>query len=70
MEVSYDADGDSSDTFGTRNSFLGLSSAVGKFFAGRYDSVVKLAEGKIDQFNDTVADMEVVFSASAATATR
>lgn len=61
MEVSYDADGDSSDTFGTRNSFLGLNSAAGKVFAGRYDSVVKLAEGSIDQFNDTVADMDVVF---------
>ena len=61
MEVGYDADGDSSATFSTRNSFLGLGTVAGKFFAGRYDSVVKLAEGKIDQFNDTVADMDVVF---------
>lgn len=61
MEVGYDADGDSSATFSTRNSFLGLGTQVGKIFAGRYDSVVKLAEGKIDQFNDTVADMDTVF---------
>ena len=61
MEVGYDADGDSSATFSTRNSFLGLGTQVGKVFAGRYDSVVKLAEGKIDQFNDTVADMDTVF---------
>lgn len=61
MEVGYDADGDSSATFSTRNSFLGLGTQVGKIFAGRYDSVVKLAEGKIDQFNDTVADMGTVF---------
>ncbi len=61
MEVGYDADGDSSATFSTRNSFLGLGTQVGRVFAGRYDSVVKLAEGKIDQFNDTVADMDTVF---------
>ncbi|MCG8393043.1 MAG: porin [Pseudomonadales bacterium] len=61
MEVGYDADGDSDDTFSTRNSFLGLGTSFGKIFAGRYDSVVKLAEGRIDQFNDTVADMDTVF---------
>ncbi|MQX53388.1 porin [Alcanivorax sediminis] len=60
-EAGYDVDGDSSSTFSTRNSFLGLSTVAGKFFAGRFDSVVKDAEGWVDQFNETVADMDVVF---------
>lgn len=60
-EAGYDVDGDSGSTFSTRNSFLGLNTGAGKFFAGRFDSVVKDAEGWVDQFNETVADMEVVF---------
>ncbi len=60
-EAGYDVDGDASSTFSTRNSFLGLNTPAGKIFAGRFDSVVKDAEGWIDQFNETVADMEVVF---------
>ena len=61
LEAGYDVDGDSSSTFSTRNSFLGLNTLAGKFFAGRFDSVVKDAEGWVDQFNETVADMEIVF---------
>lgn len=60
-EAGYDVDGDSDSTFSTRNSFLGLNTGAGKFFAGRFDSVVKDAEGWVDQFNETVADMEMVF---------
>jgi predicted porin len=60
IEAGYDADGDDDSTFTTRNSFLGLDTPMGKIFAGRYDSVVKLAEGKIDQFNDTLADLDAV----------
>ena len=60
-EAGYDVDGDADSTFSTRNSFLGLNTGAGKFFAGRFDSVVKDAEGWVDQFNETVADMDVVF---------
>jgi predicted porin len=60
IEVSADIDGDG-DTFSTRNSYLGIDSRAGKFFAGNYDSVVKQAEGKIDQFNDTQADIDMLF---------
>lgn len=61
VEAGVDVDGDSSSTFSTRNSYLGLGTPAGKFFAGKYDSVVKTAQGKIDQFGDTLADMETVF---------
>ncbi len=60
IEVAADIDGDGS-TFSTRNSYLGVDSRAGKFFAGKYDSVVKQAEGKIDQFNDTQADIDMLF---------
>ncbi len=61
VEVGVDVDGDSSATFSTRNSYLGLDTPAGKFFAGKYDSVVKQAEMKQDQFNDTAADIENIF---------
>ena len=60
VEVGIDADGDGS-TFSTRNTYLGLDTKAGKFFAGRYDSVIKQAQGNVDQFNDTAADMENIF---------
>ncbi|MDF1780094.1 MAG: porin [Alcanivoracaceae bacterium] len=60
FEAGADLDGDNA-TVSTRNSFLGLGTKVGDFFIGRYDSVVKQAEGNIDQFNDTDADMKNVF---------
>jgi predicted porin len=41
-----------------RNTFVGLAGDNwGKVFFGNYDSVVKKAEGKVDQFNHTEADM-------------
>ena len=61
VEVGVDADGDGSQTFSTRNTFLGLDTPAGKFFAGKYDSVVKQAEMKQDQFNDTVGDINSIF---------
>ncbi|WP_133490646.1 porin [Alcanivorax sp. 24] len=62
FEAGYDVDGDSSDTFTTRNSYIGLATPWGRIFAGRYDSLVKQAEGKLDQFNNTGADMQTVFT--------
>lgn len=60
VEVGVDVDGDE-NTFSTRNSYLGVESAnLGRIFAGRYDSVIKQIEGKVDQFNNTAADMETV----------
>lgn len=43
---------------GARNTYLGLAGdSWGKVFLGTYDSVVKKAEGKVDQFNNTQADI-------------
>lgn len=59
-ETQADVDGDG-PTFTTRNAFLGLDTKAGKIFAGNYDSVTKLADGDIDQFDNTVADMRGTF---------
>ena len=56
LEVGYNADGDG-DTFNTRNSFVGFGTPYGDVFAGRYDSPVKMAEGRVDQFNNTAGDL-------------
>lgn len=59
-ETQVDVDGDG-PTFTTRNAFLGLDTKAGKIFAGNYDSVTKLADGDIDQFDNTAADMRGTF---------
>lgn len=49
---------DGSGNMGARNTFVGLAGDNwGKVFLGTYDGVVKKAEGKVDQFNHTEADM-------------
>lgn len=50
------AEGDGTMT--SRNTFVGLAGDNwGRVFFGNYDGVVKKAEGKVDQFNNTPADM-------------
>ena len=38
--------------FKQRNSFIGLKGDFGKIIVGKHDTLVKLAQGKVDQFND------------------
>ena len=40
------------DEFKQRNSFIGLEGDFGKVIVGKHDTLVKLAQGKVDQFND------------------
>jgi len=40
------------DEFKQRNSFVGLEGDFGKVIVGKHDTLVKLAQGKVDQFND------------------
>ena len=44
--------------FKQRNSFVGLKGAFGKFIVGMHDTPVKIAQGKIDLFNDTAGDIK------------
>lgn len=59
-EVNVD-DGNNGDTaFSQRNTFGGLQNEWGKIIAGKFDSPFKAAEGKIDQFNDLKADIDLL----------
>lgn len=50
---------DNSDVpFSQRNIFGGLKGAFGTLQAGKFDTPMKTAEGKIDQFNDLAGDID------------
>jgi predicted porin len=51
MEYQVDADGDG-DTFKQRNIYVGLTGNFGTLFAGKHDTALKIAQGKVDVLND------------------
>lgn len=56
IEWGVSGDGNATD-LSQRNRFVGLKGGFGTVKLGKYDTYLKLAQGKVDQFNDTVADM-------------
>ena len=58
MEFQVENTSDSGDTFKSRNTFLGLKSAAGTVLVGRNDTVFKQAEGGVDIFGNTNADID------------
>lgn len=48
---------DSVDPFRARNTYLGLSGSFGEVVVGRNDTRFKYSEGKVDNFNETQADI-------------
>ena len=57
-EFQIDVDGDSDETFGQRNTFIGAKGDFGKVQAGVFDSALKASQKKVDQFNDLQADIK------------
>ncbi|MBI3188623.1 MAG: porin [Gammaproteobacteria bacterium] len=55
MEFSVDVS--DAGTLGGRNQYVGVSAGMGTVLLGRHDSPTKMAQGKADVFNDTIADM-------------
>jgi len=54
--------GTSKDTlFSTRNSYIGIRGRYGRFVFGTHDTPLKMSQGKIDQFNDTLGDVKDAF---------
>lgn len=49
---------DGTTAFATRNTYLGLKGGFGEVRFGRHDSPLKMAQGKFDQFGDTVGDLK------------
>lgn len=57
-EINVD-DGANGDTaFSQRNTFAGIRGYIGEIRVGKFDTPLKAAEGKIDQFNDLDGDLD------------
>lgn len=57
-----DADKGSTDNIKARNQVIGLKGSAGKVFAGRHDTPLKVAQNKIDLFNDYTGDIKNLFN--------
>lgn len=51
---------DTAQPFSARNTYLGLKGSFGEVLVGRNDSRFKYSEGKLDNFNETQADMSQI----------
>tara|TARA_R110002050_G_scaffold115884_2_gene232165 strand:- start:3248 stop:3910 length:663 start_codon:yes stop_codon:yes gene_type:complete len=49
------------ENFLARNQFVGLKGNFGAVSVGRNDTILKVSQGKIDQFNDLSGDMKTMF---------
>ncbi|WP_144212676.1 porin [Shewanella donghaensis] len=58
MEFQVENTSSSSDVFKARNTFLGLKTNAGTVLVGRNDTVFKQAEGGVDIFGNTNADID------------
>ena len=53
---------DTDEPFTARNTYLGLKGAFGEVVVGRNDTRFKYSEGKVDNFNETQADISQVIA--------
>jgi predicted porin len=44
--------------FSMRNTFIGFKANMGRVIFGAHDSPLKMSQGKVDQFNDTLGDVK------------
>lgn len=63
IEYEVDTGSSSSSNFKARNQFLGLRGNFGSVSVGRNDTVLKVSQGKVDQFGDLAGDLKNVFAA-------
>lgn len=68
MEFQVENTSTTGDVFKARNTFLGLKTNAGTVLVGRNDSVFKQAEGAVDIFGNTNADIDRLVSAQTRTA--
>ncbi|MCX2782305.1 porin [Microbulbifer thermotolerans] len=64
MEYQVDIDGDAEETFEQRNIYAGLEGGFGQVIAGKFDTPLKVAQNKVDQFNDLEGDIKSVITRS------
>lgn len=56
-----DGIGSNSQTFGQRNIYLGLQGSAGTIMGGHFDTPTKVAQEKVDLFNDLEGDITSIF---------
>ncbi|MFT6977829.1 MAG: putative porin [Shewanella psychromarinicola] len=61
IEYEVDTGDDTKENFKARNQFVGLKGDFGAVSVGRNDTILKISQGKIDQFNDLAGDMKTMF---------
>ncbi len=61
VEYEVDTGADSSNNFKARNQFVGLKGDFGAFSVGRNDTLLKMSQGNVDQFNDLYGDLKSLF---------
>jgi predicted porin len=61
IEYEVDTGDDVKENFKARNQFVGLKGNFGAVSVGRNDTMLKVSQGKVDQFNDLEADAKNLF---------
>ena len=61
IEYQVDTGDISKANLSARNQYVGLKGDFGNVRLGRYDTVLNLSQGKLDQFNDTPGDIKYLF---------
>lgn len=64
MEYQVDIDGDAEETFEQRNIYAGLEGGFGQVIGGKFDTPLKVAQNKVDLFNDLEGDIKSVITKS------
>lgn len=61
IEYEVNTGDDSKENFLARNQFVGLKGNFGAVSVGRNDTMLKISQGKVDQFNDLSGDLKSLF---------
>ncbi|MGL6161649.1 porin [Microbulbifer sp.] len=64
MEYQVDIDGEAEETFEQRNIYAGLEGGFGQVIGGKFDTPMKVAQNKVDLFNDLEGDIKSVITKS------
>ncbi|SDZ79820.1 porin [Microbulbifer marinus] len=64
MEYQVDIDGEAEDTFEQRNIYAGLEGGFGQVIGGKFDTPLKVAQKKVDLFNDLEGDIKSIITKS------
>ncbi|MCE9678101.1 porin [Shewanella sp. AS1] len=61
VEYEVNTGDEAKENFLARNQFVGLKGGFGAFSVGRNDTMLKVSQGKVDQFNDLSGDLKNLF---------